>query len=59
MGLTQKEIIAGILAGISLFFHLCSAGNFIPSSEIGLIGTLFSYTHSMCNLAGLNKFVFL
>ena len=53
MALSQKEVIAGSLAGASLFFHLLSAGNFIPTSEMGFIGYKLSYIHVLCNLTGI------
>ena len=45
-------VIAGIFAGISLLFHLISARNFVPSSEMWMVGSLFSYVHSLLNLIG-------
>ncbi|XP_002131614.3 protein ECT2-like isoform X2 [Ciona intestinalis] len=50
MRITQMETAIGLLAGCSLFLHLCTAGNFIPPTEVGFIGSLFGYLHSICNL---------
>ncbi|CAK8677722.1 unnamed protein product [Clavelina lepadiformis] len=50
MATTQAQKSVAVLAGVSLFLHLCSAGNFIPSSEMWFFGSLLSYLHSMLNL---------
>lgn len=52
MAVTQMQLLIAGFAGFSLFLHICSAGNFIPTSEIGFFGSIFGFVHALCNVIG-------